>query len=70
MTDFTPMAVWIVNLLEEDPGQVIHALAVMMRHTPVDERLDLMDEIEAETIRRMPLVADILKDVRPHDQQK
>jgi len=51
MTD--PLAVWVVNLLEQDPGQVIRCLREIMEHTPVDERLDLMRQIEAETVRRL-----------------
>jgi len=53
MTNYRPMAVWIVNLLETDPGQVLQALAVMMRDTPIDQRLPLMEAIEAETVRRL-----------------
>ena len=52
-------AVWIVNLLEYDPGQVIHALAELMEQTPVDERLDLMRTIDAEVLRRHPETATI-----------
>jgi len=52
-------AVWIVNLLEHDPGQVIHALADLMEQTPVDERLNLMRAIDAEVLRRHPETATI-----------
>jgi hypothetical protein len=52
VTDWQPQAVWIVNLLEHDPAQVIHALAEMMQDTPVDQRLDLMRAIDNEVVRR------------------
>ena len=55
MSQHDQWAVWIVNLLEHDPGQVIHALADLMEQTPVDERLDLMRAIDAEVVRRQPL---------------
>jgi len=43
---------WIVNLLEDDPGQVIHALTEMLADTPVEQRLDLMRAIDNEVARR------------------
>ena len=55
MTDTNQQwAVWIVNLLEHDPGQVLHALRDLMEQTPVDQRLDLMRAIDAEVVRRQP----------------
>jgi len=50
--DFEPMVVWIVNLLEHDPGQVIHALVDVLDQIPEDQRLYFMRKLDREVVRR------------------